>query len=244
MTPNYWEDVMNILIEKYELSKTDLWNLSIVVSKRTFWDYLKTWEEEDKISIRQVGKKSLVSLSSSDKGLKVFIKNFGIDLDNYEKQLKNNLQQLKNNLPLINPNKPMKVVKGMRRGVLELDKKDNHWRDLGKTEPDDSLRTWNCRKKPLQHFEAIMNILNRIYQQSTALNYNIGLNITTSLMKKYQKKSDKMINETINQIEDMFRGKTDFHYAITRLRATISGIIYQKTMKAEMDKARKTNLFH
>jgi len=244
MTPNYWEDVMNILIEKYELSKTDLWNLSIVVSKRTFWDYLKTWEQEDKISIRQVGKESLVSLSSPDKGLEVFIKNFGIDLDNYEKLLKNNLQQLKNNLPLINPNNPIKHAKGFRRGVLELDKKDNHWRDLGKTEADDSVMVWNCRKKPLQHFEAIINILNRIYQQSTALNYNIGLNINTSLMKKYQKKSDKMINETINQIEDMFRGKSDFGYVITRLRATISGIIYQKTMKVEMDKARKTNLFH
>jgi len=89
-----------------------------------------------------------------------------------------------------------------------------------------------------------MSILNQIYQQSTALNYNIGLNIDTSLMKKYQKKSDKMINETINQIEKMFEGKPDFSYVITRLRASISGIIYQKTMKAEMDKARKTNLFH
>jgi len=80
MTPEYWENVVNILIEKYELSKTDLWNLSIVVSKRTFWDYLKTWENEDKISIRQVGKESLVSLSSSDKGLKLFLIIFGIEL--------------------------------------------------------------------------------------------------------------------------------------------------------------------
>jgi len=237
MTPVYWENVMNILIEKYELSKTDLWNLSIVVSKRTFWDYLKKWKNDGKISIRQVGKESLVSLSSSDKGLKLFLNNFGIELNNYEKMLKNNLQQLKNNLPLINPNKPMKVVKGMRRGVLELDKKDNVWRDLGKTEADDSKRTWNCRKKPLMHFEAIMNILNQIYQQSSALNYNIGLDIDTTLMKKYQKKSDKMINDTVDKIEDMFRGKTDFAYVITRLRATLSGIIYQNTMKANMKKA-------
>jgi len=47
-----------------------------------------------------------------------------------------------------------------------------------------------------------------------------------------------MINETIDKIEDMFRGQPDFVYAVTRLRASISGIIYQLTMKANMDKAR------
>jgi len=237
MTTDYWENVMNILIEKYELSKTELWEKSIVVSKRTFWDYLKEWENKGKISIRQVGKESLVSLSSSDKGLQVFIKNFGIELNNYEKLLKNNLQQLKNNLPLLHEKRPMKQVK-TRVGVLELDKKRGVYRDMGKTEESHDM-IWNCRKKPLIHFENIMNILNQIYQQSSALNYNIELDIDTSLMKKYQKKSDKMINETANKIENMFRGKPDFHYAITRLRATIRGIIYQNTMKAKMDKAKK-----
>jgi len=236
MTPDVWENVMNILIEKYELSKTELYEKSWYANKTKFWKYLDEWEKEGLISVRQPKKEKLVSLSSSDKGLKLFLNNFGIELNNYEKLLKNNLQQLKNNLPLINPNKPMKVVKGMRRGVLELDKKDNVWRDLGKTEADDSKRTWNCRKKPLMHFEAIMNILNQIYQQSSALNYNIGLDIDTTLMKKYQKKSDKMINDTVDKIEDMFRGKTDFAYVITRLRATLSGIVYQNTMKANMKK--------
>jgi len=236
MTPDVWENVVNILIEKYELSKTKLFEKSWYANKTKFWKYLDEWEKEGLISVRQPKKEKLVSLSSSDKGLKLFLNNFGIELNNYEKMLKNNLQQLKNNLPLINPNKPMKVVKGMRRGVLELDKKDNVWRDLGKTEADDSKRTWNCRKKPLMHFEAIMNILNQIYQQSSALNYNIGLDIDTTLMKKYQKKSDKMINDTVDKIEDMFRGKTDFAYVITRLRATLSGIIYQNTMKANMKK--------
>jgi len=238
MTPDVWENVMNILIEKYELSKTKLYEKSWYANKTKFWKYLEQWEKDGKISVRQPKKEMLVSLSSSDKGLELFINNFGIELNNYEKLLKNNLQQLKNNLPLINPNKPMKVVKGYRRPVLSLDKKDNVWRDMGKTEPDDSLRTWNCRKKPLQHFEAIMNILNRIYQQSSSLNYNIGLDIDTSLMKKYQKKSDKMINDTVEKIEDMFRGQPDFVYAVNRLRATISGIIYQKTMEANMKKAK------
>jgi len=240
MTPDYWENVMNILIEKYELSKTELWDLSIVVSKRTFWKYLDQWKKEGKISIRQVRNNSLVSLSSSDKGIEVFIKNFGVELDVYEKRLKSNLQQLKNNLPLIDEKRPMKQVK-TRTGVLEYDKKRNVYRDMGKTEASHGM-IWRCRKKPLMHFENIMNILNTIYQHSSALNYNVGLNIDTSLLKKYQKKSDKMINETIDEIENMFRGKPDFVYVVNRLRATISGIIYQLTMKSKMDKARKSNL--
>jgi len=235
MTPDYWENVMNILIEKYELSKTDLWDLSIVVSKRTFWKYLDEWEKEGKIKIREAKNEKLVSLSDSDKGIALFLNNFGIELNNYEKLLKNNLQQLKNNLPLIHEKYPMKQVK-TREPKLSLDKKRNMWTDMGKTQAGTAM-TWNCRKKPLQHFEAIMSILHQIYQRSSALNYNIGLNIDTTLMKKYQQKSDKMINDTADKIENMFRGKPDSSYTIFRLRATLSGIIYQKTMKANMKNA-------
>jgi len=235
MTPDYWENVMNILIEKYELSKTDLWDLSIVVSKRTFWKYLDEWKNDGKIKIREDKNEKLVSLSDSNKGLALFLNNFGMELNEYEKLLKKNLKQLKNNLPLIHVKMPMKSVK-TREGVLELDKKRNVWRDMGKTQAGHAM-TWNCRKKPLQHFEAIMSILHQIYQRSSALNYNIGLNISTSLMKKYQKKSDKMINDTADTIEAMFKGKTDSAYTMYRLQATLSGIIYQNTMKNNMKNA-------
>jgi len=242
MTPDVWENVMNILIEKYELSKTELYEKSWYANKTKFWKYLDEWEKDDKITVREVGKEKLVSLSSSDKGLEIFIKNFGIELDVYEKRLKSNLQQLKNNLPLLHEKIPMKRVK-TRIGVLELDKKRRVYRDMGKTEESHGM-IWNCRKKPLMHFENIMSILNAIYQHSSALNYNIGLDIDTSLMKKYQKKADKMINDTGNKIEDMFRGQPDFHYAITRLRTTISGIIYQNTMKSKMNKAKNPDFSH
>ncbi len=235
MTPDVWENVMNILIEKYELSKTELFEKSWYANKTKFWNYLKEWEKAGKIKVRQPEKEMLVSLSDSDKGIALFLNNFGIELNNYEKLLKNNLQQLKNNLPLIHVKRPMKPIKVKLR-KHELDKK-GVFRRTGKYEVDNSYRTWNLRKKPLQHFEAIMSILNQIYSQSSALNYNIGLNIDTALMKKYQQKSDKMINNTADEIEDMFRGKTDFVYAITRLRATLSGIIYQKTMKENMKNA-------
>ena len=134
----------------------------------------------------------------------------------------------------------MREVK-IREQKLSLDKKRQMWTDMGKTQAGHAM-TWNCRKKPLQHFEAIMGILHQIYQQSSALNYNIGLNIDTSLMKKYQAKSDKMINDTADEIEKMFKGKTDFVYAVNRLRATLSGIVYQNTMKSNMKKAKDSSV--
>ncbi|MEK0339781.1 MAG: hypothetical protein QQN46_06135, partial [Nitrosopumilus sp.] len=155
MTPDVWENVMNILIEKYELSKTELYEKSWYANKTKFWKYLEEWEKESKISVKEVGKEKLVSLSSSDKGLEVFIKNFGIELVVYEKRIKSNLQQLKNNLPLLHKKMPMKRVK-TRIGVLELDKKQGVYRDMGKTEESHDM-TWNCRKKPLMHFENIMS---------------------------------------------------------------------------------------
>ena len=234
MTPDVWENVMNILIEKYELSKTELFEKSWYANKTKFWKYLEQWEKEDKITTKQAGKEILVSLSSSDKGLEVFLHDFGLELKNYEKLLKNNLQQLKNNLPLLHEKRPMKSVP-IREPTARIDEKKGKM--VYGTQVGHGM-TWNCRKKPLMHFENIMSILNTIYQHSSALNYNIGLNIDTSLMKKYQKKSDKMVNETVDKIEDMFRGQPDFVYVINRLRATISGIIYQNTMKAEIDKAR------
>jgi len=233
MTPDVWENVMNILIEKYELSKTELYEKSWYANKTKFWKYLDEWEKGGKIKVRQPKKEKLVSLSSSDKGLELFLNNFGIELNNYEKLLKNNLQQLKNNLPLLHEKRPMKSVP-IREPTARIDEKKGKM--VFGTQVGHGM-IWNCRKKPLMYFEAIMNILNQIYQHSSALNYNIGLDIDTSLMKKYQKKSDKMINDTVNKIEDMFRGKPDSHYTITRLRATLSGIIYQNTMRTNMKKA-------
>ncbi len=94
MTPDVWENVMNILIEKYELSKTELYEKSWYANKTKFWKYLDEREKEGKISVRQPKKEMLVSLSSSDKGLELFLHNFGIELNNYEKLLKNNLDNL------------------------------------------------------------------------------------------------------------------------------------------------------
>ena len=229
MTPDYWENVMNIGSNQAPKNDLELFEKSWYANKTKFWNHLKEWEKEGKIKVRQPQKEMLVSLSDSDKGIALFLNNFGIELNNYEKLLKNNLQQLKNNLPLIHEKIPMKQVK-TREPKLSLDKKRNVWRDMGKTQAGYGV-VWNCRKKPLQHFEAIMSILHQIYQHSSALNYNIGLNIDTTLMKKYQQKSDKMINDTADTIETMFRGKHDSAYTMYRLQATLSGIIYQKTMK-------------
>jgi len=234
MTPNYWENVQKILIEKYEISKTDLWNLSIVVNKKTFWKYLKQWEEDGKISIRVIGKEKLVSLSSPEKAIKEFINDFGMRLEIYENELKKNITALEKNLPLINPKKPMIPVKGFRRGVLELDKKNNVWRDMGKTEKDDSLRTWNPRKKPLKHFENILQLLNNLYQQSSVLTFESDIITDFDLMNKYQIRAKKILKDYTKKIQDMFEGTVDFVFAISRMRIVLNALVYRATMEAKM----------
>jgi len=46
-----------------------------------------------------------------------------------------------------------------------------------------------------------------------------------------------MINDTADTIEAMFRGQADSAYTMYRLQATLSGIIYQKTMQKNMKNA-------
>jgi hypothetical protein len=234
MTPDVWKNVVDILIEKYELSKNELFKKSWYVNKTQFWKYLDKWEKEDQIKVRRYGKELLVSLSSPEKPIREFINDFGNNLAINEKLLKKHLTALEKSLPLINPNNPMKPAKGFRRGVLELDKKDNVWRDLGKTEADDSLRTWNPRKKPLFHFEAIMNILNNLYNQSSVITFQSNIIPELDLMNKYQVKANKIIKDYIRELEDMFRGTSDIMYVTTRIRTVLYALVYRSTLEAKM----------
>jgi len=234
MTPDVWINVVDILIKKHELSKTELFKKSWMVNKTQFWKYLDKWEKEDQIKVRRYGKELLVSLSNPEKPIREFINDFGNNLAIYEKHLKKHLTALQKSLPLINPNKPMKPVKGFRRGVLELDKKDNHWRDLGKTEADDSLRIWNPRKKPLFHFEEILNILNNIYNQSSVITFRSNIIPSLDLMNKYQAKANNIIKDYIRELEDMFRGTRDIMYVKTRIRTVLFALVYRSTLEAKM----------
>ena len=120
--------------------------------------------------------------------------------------------------------------------ILELDKKRQVYRDLGKTE-DSHAYTWKTRAKPTMHFETILNLLNKLYQESSVLTFGTPICDDPSLMKEYQTKSQRLLQHTIIEIENMFRGETDFVFVITRIRMVLYGLVYKATVEAEIKKS-------
>jgi len=237
MTPELWEKVMKILIEKNGISKNELFRKSGYGNKNKFFEYLNEWEAKGQIEINQVGKEKQVSLASPDKKVNTFIKNFGKELDNYERLLNKHLTALDKSKPLISPNQPMKKIK-TKTGVLELDKKRGVYRDMGKTQ-DSYAYTWKIRAKPRIHFETILNLLNRLYQESSVITFSTPICDDPTLMKEYQTKSQKLIEHTVKEIEDMFRDKADYAFVINRIRMVLYGLVYKATMEAEFKKTKK-----
>jgi len=197
----------------------------------------KEWETEGKIKIKQVGREKQVSLASPDKKVNTFIINFGKGLDNYEKLLNKHLTALDKNKPLISPNQPLKKVK-TKTGVLELDKKRQVYRYMGKTQ-DSHAYTWKTRAKPRIHFETILNLLNRLYQESSIITFGTPICDDPTLLKDYQTRSQKIIERTTKEIENMFRGKPDFAFIIYRIRMVLYGFVYKATINAESKRIQK-----
>jgi len=230
-----WEKTVEVLINKSEVSKSELIRLSGYGNRNKFFEYLKQWELNKLIKIRRPNDREiLVSLASPDKKVNTFIKNFGKKLDYYEKQLNIHLTALDKNKPLISPNQPMKKIK-TKTGVLELDKKSGVYRDMGKTQ-DSHAYTWKTRAKPRMHFEIILNLLNRLYQESSIFTFGTSICDDPTLMKKYQTRSEKLIKHTVNKIENMFRDKRDNAFVVTRIRMVLYGFVYKATMEAEFKK--------
>ena len=232
MTPTLWEKVMNVLIQKNGISKNELFRKSKYGNKNKFFEYLDEWESEERIEINQVGREKQVSLASSDKKIKTFIKNYGKGLDNYEKLLKKHLTELEKSLPLISPTDSMKQIK-TKTGVLELDKKRQVYRHMGKTR-NTYAYTWKTRTKPRKHFEFILSLLNNLYQESSVIVFSIPISDNPSVTRKYQTKSQDLIDDTIKKIENMFRDKIDFAFVVYRIRIVLHGLIYKATLEKEM----------
>ncbi len=57
------------------------------------------------------------------------------------------------------------------------------------------------------------------------------------LINGYQKRSDKVIKETVRKIENMFRGETDFAFAIDQIRRRLYALVYRATLKEQIKKA-------
>jgi len=248
-----WEKCIKILTKNYGISSNELWRKSGYGNKTKFYEKMRQWKRDSLIETKDVGKEKHVFLSSPDEKVDIFIKNFGSKLNNYEIRFKRHLANLKRNKPLISPKQPMKKVK-TKNPLLKLDKDGVHspfgktvddpthiWkirgvhRLSGKTEASYAY-IWKIRVKPRRYLEILLDLLYKLYQESSVISYATPICNDPKLIKAYQKRSEELITNTVNEIEDMFRGETDFAYVVNRLRMVLYGFIYKASMEAKFTK--------
>ncbi len=230
------EKIIEILVQYGELAKGKLWKLSEYGNRTVFFKKMEQFEKDGYVKSRFEGNNRLISLASPNKTVNSFIHNYGKRLDAYEKSIGIHLNGLKKNLPLISSKQPLKKIK-TKIGVLELDKKRDIYTDMGKTE-DSHAYTWKTRSKPRKYFDELLNILNRIYQESSAINFAEPITDDPRLIKEYQKRSERLIKKTIAKIENICRDDGPaLHFAIHQIRNVIYGMIFKATLENEMKKA-------
>lgn len=210
-------------------------------NRNKFYDLAGSMEEQDIIETKKIGRTRHVYLKSIDKKVNHFLNTFGKRLDQYEKEINKNLALLEKNLPLISETQPMKPVK-IKIPKLELIKKTkSEWKYKAQGTIDDHGMAWNPRAKPKKYFDAVLQLLHKLYQESSVLTFGNTFTDDTNLIKEFQNRSEKLIKNTCTKIEDMFRDKIDFTYAITRLRQSIYALIYKLTLKEDLKKLEKSS---
>ena len=218
-------------------------------NRNTFYELIKSLEEQGNIETKKIGRTRHVYLNSPDKKVNHFIKTFGNRLELYEKEINKNLALLEKNLPLISEKQPMKPVKikvpqlkRIRKKKIQTDQGiKEQWDYAVQGTINQHAMTWKTRAKPQKHFDAILNLLHKLYQESSVLTFGDTFTDDTTIIKGYQEHSEKLIKNTCTKIEDMFRDKIDFTYAITRLRQSIYALIYKLTLKEEIKKLEKSS---
>ena len=208
-------------------------------NRNKFYDLVDSMEERNIIHTEKNGRTRTVYLKSIDKKVNHFLNTFGKRLDQYEKEINKNLALLEKNLPLISETRPMKPVK-IKIPKLELIKKTkSEWKYKAQGTINDHGMTWNPRAKPKKYFDTVLQLLHKLYQESSVLTFGDTFTDDTKLIKEFQNRSEKLIKDTSKKIEDMFRGKADFVFAVTQLRQSIYALIYKLTLKEDITKLEK-----
>jgi len=233
--PENDQKLINFVAQENGIGMEKLMQKMGMRNRNTFYKFVKQMEEREIIKTEKEGRVRRVYLKSPDKKVDKFINTFDNRLDLYEKEINKYLALLEKNLPLISKDQPMKRVK-MKVGVLELDKERRVYRDMGKTQ-DSHGYTWKTRAKPRKHFDTTLELLHKLYQESSVLSFSDFLVDDDVLIKGYQKRSDKLIKETVRKIENMFRDKPDFAFAIDQIRRRLYALVYRATLKEQIKKA-------
>jgi len=230
------ENYTNLLIEFRELSTNELFKKSFTVNKNHFLEKLKEFKELGFIESRKDGNKIMCSMSDPDIKTSVFIKDFGRRIERYDSELKKLFIVLKKSLPMIDPKDPMTSVRVKQR-KQELDKK-GVWRRTGNYEWDtSSYKQWKTRKRPLNHLENILRLLNNLQQDTTILSFETNIIPEGKLLNKYQTKAKKIIDNYIRKLEDTFQGILDWAFVVWKIRLELHSTIYRKTIEEAMKKA-------
>lgn len=202
-------------------------------------------EKEGYLSTRKEGRERLILKPMPLAETVKFVSNYGGTLKNYAKFIKDNLKQLEKNMPLVpDIGMPMKKIK-IKVPKLKLVKKKNiqtvqgirpEWTYKVQGTKADHAYTWRTRAEPLKYFNAVLNTLNKLYQESSAISFSEFMDGDPSI-KEYQKKSKVLIKETLSEFERIFKEELKSRaYAYFHIKNTLYGLIHQIMLDEEKSK--------
>ncbi len=235
---NYLDQlILNSLNYNFEMTMSDLSTKSGYGNKNYLVKAVDRLEKEGRISTRRDGRQRLIKKHLPLDETKKFVDNYGTTLKNYAKIINDNLKQLEKNMPLVPKNSfPMKRIK-IREPVLELDKKKKMYTFQGETREGHAY-TWRTRAEPLKYFNAILNTLNKLYQESSAISFSEFIDNDPTI-KEYQKKSKTLIKDTRTKFELIFKKDHQSRaYAYFYIKNTLYGLIHQIMLDEEKFKSR------
>jgi len=188
-----------------------------------------------KVRTRKKGRENLVSLNSPEAPTKSLLINFDKRLRQYEKIIETELKALEKSKPLISFSSSFEKVK-TKEPIMELDKKRNVYRPMGKIR-DGYAYDFKTRPTPRKHFDNLLDLLHKLYQESSVLNFADTIVDDETLLRDWQKKSEKLIIDTVNQIEKMFYEQRGYVFVVSKIRMVLYGLIYKATLEEEIGKA-------
>lgn len=230
--PELEQKIIDSLSYFSEITMTELMRKTKSSNRTYFNKIVSKMEKNGMVITRKVGRERPIKLSAHKEEVTEFIEKYSKRLEDYRKIINNNLKNLEKNKPLVSTEQPFKKIK-RKIGVLELDEKNQVWRDMGKTQEDHAY-TYKPRVKPLSNFNIIISMLNRLYQESSALSFAEFIYTDHQSIMNYQKESRVLIQDTIRKMEHMF-DKDIFskNYIIFSIQNNLFGIIYQHILKDE-----------
>ena len=180
------QKILNSLTYNIPTNVSNLMTKTGYGNKNYFVEAIDRLEKQGNITTRKDGRERLIIKPLPIAETVKFVKNYGGTLNDYRKFFNNNLKKLEKNMPLVPETSfPMKKVK-TREPVLKFDKKKKMYTVQGTREGHGY--TWRTKPKPLKYFNAILNALNRLFQESSAISFSEFIDDNPSI-KEYQKKS-------------------------------------------------------